>query len=96
MQIDAVGTTLTAADGSFNFMIAEGCSGIRSITAMAMITAIYVHLTQDRFWKKAHHLRLFDRLCHCRQYRTNLYGVVLVAKFINPELGCGNLPRLLG
>src|SRR5436853_6099309 len=52
LQIDAVGTTLTASDGRFNFMIAEGCSGIRSLTAMAMLTAVYVHLTQDRLWKK--------------------------------------------
>src|SRR5436309_1001062 len=52
LQIDAVGTTLNATDGRFNFMIAEGCSGIRSLTAMAMLTAIYVHVTQDRFWKK--------------------------------------------
>src|SRR6267143_4439788 len=52
LHIDAVGTTLNASDGRFNFMIAEGCSGIRSLTAMAMITAIFVNLTQDRLWKK--------------------------------------------
>ena len=41
LQIDAVGTTLNASDGRFNFMIAEGCSGIRSLIAMAMLTAIF-------------------------------------------------------
>ena len=52
LRIDAIGTTLNASDGRFNFMIAEGCSGIRSLTAMAMLTAIYVHVTQDVLWKK--------------------------------------------
>src|SRR5436190_6248473 len=52
LQIDAIGTTLNASDGKFNFMIAEGCSGIRSLIAMAMLTAIFVHVTQERLWKK--------------------------------------------
>jgi exosortase len=49
----AVGTTLHPVDDSFKgFEIAEGCSGIRSLTAMVMVTAIYVHLTQTLLWKK--------------------------------------------
>ena len=49
----AVGTTLHPVDQSFQgFEIAEGCSGIRSLTAMIMVTAIYVHLTQSVLWKK--------------------------------------------
>ena len=50
--VEAIGTTLKATDNSFDFEIAEGCSGIRSLMAMVMITAAYVHLTQNRFWKK--------------------------------------------
>jgi len=50
----AVGTTLHPVDQSFQgFEIAEGCSGIRSLTAMVMVTTIYVHLTQNKLWKKA-------------------------------------------
>ena len=54
IQLYAVGTTLRPVDKSFNgFDIAEGCSGIRSLTAMVMVTVIYVHLTQTKLWKKA-------------------------------------------
>ena len=50
----AEGTTLRPLDQSFKgFDVAEGCSGIRSLMAMVMVTAIYVHLTQTKFWKKA-------------------------------------------
>jgi len=49
----AVGTTLMPVDQSFKgFDVAEGCSGIRSLMAMVMVTAIYVHLTQTKLWKK--------------------------------------------
>ena len=88
LHIDAVGTTLTATDGRFNFMIAEGCSGIRSLTAMAMITAIYVHVTQDRLWKKI----LIFALSVVFAIVGNigrLFSVVVVAKFIDPKLAAG-------
>ena len=50
----AEGTTLRPLDQSFKgFDVAEGCSGIRSLMAMVMVTAIYVHLTQTKLWKKA-------------------------------------------
>jgi exosortase len=88
LQIDAVGTTLTATDGRFNFMIAEGCSGIRSLTAMAMITAIYVHLTQDRLWKKIV-IFAFSVIFAIVGNIGRLFGVVLVAKFIDPKLAAG-------
>ena len=88
LQIDAVGTTLTATDGRFNFMIAEGCSGIRSLTAMAMITAIYVHLTQDRLWKKIV-IFAFSVIFAIVGNIGRLFTVVLVAKFIDPKLAAG-------
>jgi len=48
-----VGTTLHPVDQSFQgFEIAEGCSGIRSLLAMIMVTTIYVHFTQTRRWKQ--------------------------------------------
>ena len=53
IHVYAVGTTLRAVDGSWGFDIAEGCSGIRSLIAMTMITAIYVHLVEKQMWKKA-------------------------------------------
>jgi exosortase len=88
LHIDAVGTTLTATDGRFNFMIAEGCSGIRSLTAMAMITAIFVHLTQDRLWKKIV-IFAFSVVFAVVGNIGRLFSVVLVAKFIDPNLAAG-------
>jgi exosortase len=88
LQIDAVGTTLTAGDGRFSFMIAEGCSGIRSLTAMAMTTAIFVHLTQDRLWKKVL-IFGFSVVFAVVGNIGRLFSVVLVAKFIDPKLAAG-------
>jgi exosortase len=88
LHIEAVGTTLTATDGRFNFVIAEGCSGIRSLTAMAMITSIYVHLTQDRVWKKVV-VFAFSVVFAIVGNIGRLFSVVLVAKFIDPKLAAG-------
>jgi exosortase len=86
--IQAVGTTLTARDGSFNFEIAEGCSGVRSLTAMSMLTAIYVHLTQDKLWKK---IVIFAASLLFAVFGNigRLFTIVLVAKFISQDLASG-------
>jgi exosortase len=88
IKINALGTTLTAGDNSFNFTIAEGCSGIRSLTAMTMLTAIYVHLTQDGLWKKALILA-FSIIFAIVGNIGRIFTVVLVAKFIDPKLAAG-------
>jgi exosortase len=88
IKIQALGTTLTAADGSFNFAIAEGCSGIRSLTAMTMITAVYVHLTQNKLWKKILIL-VFSIVFAIAGNVGRIFTVILVAKFINPQLASG-------
>jgi len=88
IHIDAVGTTLSATDNSFNFLIAEGCSGIRSLTAMAMLTAVFVHLTQDRLWKKIV-IFAFSILFAIAGNIGRIFGVVLFAKFIDPKLAAG-------
>ena len=88
IKIAAVGTTLRATDGSFNFEIAEGCSGVRSLTAMSMLTAVYVHLTQDRLWKKVVIFAaslLFSIVGNIGR----LFTIILVAKFINADLAGG-------
>lgn len=88
IAILAVGTTLTATDGSFNFEIAEGCSGIRSITAMTMLTAVYVHLTQDRLWKKG--LIFGCSLIFSIVGNTGrIFTIVLVAKYYDPKVASG-------
>lgn len=88
VKIDALGTTLAAADNSFNFQIAEGCSGIRSLTAITMITAIYVHLTQDRLWKKALILA-FSVVFAIIGNIGRVFTIILVARFIDPSLASG-------
>lgn len=88
IAILAVGTTLTATDGSFNFEIAEGCSGIRSITAMTMLTAVFVHLTQDRLWKQG--LIFGSSLLFAIIGNTGrIFTVVLVAKFYDTKFAAG-------
>jgi exosortase len=52
LAVYTIGTTINAANDSFHFQIDEGCSGIRSLMAIAMLSAIYGHLSQDRLWKK--------------------------------------------
>jgi exosortase len=52
IPIHAVGTSLQPDTNDWGFDIAEGCSGIRSLIAMIMITAVYVHLCQRSLWKK--------------------------------------------
>jgi exosortase len=88
IKIDAVGTTMTAADGSFNFEIAEGCSGIHSLIAMTMLAAVYVHLTQDRLWKKIVILT-FSIVFAIVGNIGRILTVIIVAKLINPNLAAG-------
>ena len=93
IKIQAVGTTLSAAvvsaaDKPWNFDIAEGCSGIRSLMAMTMITALYVHLTQDKLWKK---LLIF---CASAVFAIignagRIFTIVLVAKYWDPRFASG-------
>jgi exosortase len=52
VHVNSIGTVVNATDNAFHFQVDEGCSGIRSLMAIAMISAIYGHLTQDRLWKK--------------------------------------------
>lgn len=52
IHLDSVGTTLREAHGAWGFDIAEGCSGIRSLVAIIMLTAIYAHIFEPRLWKK--------------------------------------------
>ncbi len=53
MDIINSGNDIRSATNSWNFDIAEGCSGIRSLMALVMIAAIYAYFTQKAFWKKA-------------------------------------------
>ena len=88
ITVQVIGTTLTARDGSFNFEIAEGCSGVRSLSAMSMLTAVYVHLTQDRLWKK---LFIFAASLLFAIFGNvgRLFTILVFAKYISPEIAGG-------
>jgi exosortase len=88
LHVQAIGTALTARDGAFNFEIAGTCSGVRSLAAMSMLTAVYVHLTQDRLWKK---LLIFaaSLLFAVVGNVGRILAVLIVARFISPELAGG-------
>lgn len=88
IKIAALGTTLSAVDGTFNFEIAEGCSGIRSLIAMTMLAALYVHLTQKELWKK---LVIFTAALPFAIVGNigRIFTVVLFAKFIDKDIAAG-------
>lgn len=88
ITVQTVGTTLTARDNSFNFEIAEGCSGVRSLAAMSMLTAVYVHLTQDRLWKK---IFIFGASLLFAIFGNvgRLFTILVFAKYISPEIAGG-------
>ncbi len=86
--IQTVGTSITATDGSFNFEIAEGCSGIKSLIAMAMLTTVFVHLTQDRLWKKILILA-FSAVFAIIGNGGRIFTVIVVAKFYDPKFASG-------
>ncbi len=52
IHLMAIGTTLRAVDQSFNFEIAGGCSGINSLMAITLISAVFAHLSENRLWKQ--------------------------------------------
>ena len=88
VKIEMIGTTLKAMDGSFNFEIAEGCSGIRSLMAMTMLAALYVHFTQKEAWKQ---LVIFSGSIVFALIGNigRIFTVILFAKFIDPKVAGG-------
>lgn len=88
MKIEATGTTIRSLDGSFNFEIAEGCSGIHSLMAMSMLTALFVHFTQREWWKKGVIFAgsiVFAVIGNIGR----IFTVILFAKFINARIAGG-------
>jgi exosortase len=88
VKIEMMGTALRAQDGTFNFDIAEGCSGIRSLMAMTTLSALYVHFTQRGVWKKwiifAGSI-VFALIGNVGR----IFTVILVARFISPKIAGG-------
>ena len=88
MKIEATGTTIRSLDGSFNFEIAEGCSGIRSLMAMTTLTALFVHFTQREWWKKGVIFAgsvVFAVVGNIGR----IFTVIVFAKFVSPRIAGG-------
>lgn len=45
-------TISSAVEGAWGFDIAEGCSGIRSLMAMVLISVVYAYIAKLALWKK--------------------------------------------
>jgi exosortase len=88
VQVQTIGTGLRAMDGTFNFDIAEGCSGIRSLMAMTTLSALYVHFTQRETWKQwvifggSIVFALIGNI-------GRIFSVVLIARFISEPFAGG-------
>ncbi len=52
IKMISIGTSLRAVDESFQFQVIGDCSGINSLMAITLMTAVFAHLTQDSLWKK--------------------------------------------
>jgi exosortase len=91
----AVGTTVNASNNAFHFTVDEGCSGIRSLMAIAMLSALYAHFTQDRLWKK---LAIFAAAVVFALIGNagRLVSVVLVARFFGQDLAGGPYHSMSG
>lgn len=95
IHIHAVGTTLSAQDSSFHFEVAEGCSGIRSITALTMLAAVYSHLTQNELWKKTVIIAcsaVFAIIGNVGR----IFTILLVAKLFNADIAGGEYHEISG
>ena len=88
IKIAPFGTTMRAVDNSFQFEIIGGCSGINSLMAITMLTAIFVHFTQDRLWKKLVLFGLSAAFAIIGNV-ARITVIMAVAKYIDPKFAGG-------
>ncbi|HWX16254.1 MAG TPA: exosortase/archaeosortase family protein [Chthoniobacterales bacterium] len=88
LAVYTVGTSVNAANEAFHFQIDEGCSGIRSLMAIAMLSAVYGHLSQNRLWKK---LAIFAAalLFAIIGNTGRLVSIMLIARLFGQDLAGG-------
>jgi exosortase len=87
-KLNTVGTTLSEVSGAWGFDIAEGCSGIRSLMAIIMLTAIYTHIFERVWWKKALLLALSISFAIIANVG-RIFTIILIAKMGYPKLAGG-------
>lgn len=95
IHVNTIGTLVNSNDNAFHFQVDEGCSGIRSLMAIAMFSAIYGHLTQDKLWKK---LAIFAAalLFAVVGNAGRLISVFIVGRFFGQDLAGGPYHAVAG
>jgi exosortase len=88
LGVHSIGTAIYPNSGNWGFDIAEGCSGIRSLIAMIMITAVYVHVFEPKLWKKITIL-CFSVLFAIIGNAGRLFTIIVVAKLGFPKFAGG-------
>jgi exosortase len=86
IHVQIIGTTIIVDNHPFE--VAGGCSGIRSLMAMTMLAALYVHFTLKETWKQ---LVIFGGSIVFALVGNiaRLFTVVLVAKWYDPGVAGG-------
>jgi exosortase len=82
------GVKLQSPDGSIQCEVAGGCSGIRSLVAMTMLSLLYVHFSERPFWKKA---LIFAMTLPFAVIGNvfRVFSIVLVSKWFGSKAGTG-------
>ncbi len=95
ISVYSLGTTINAANEAFHFQVDEGCSGIRSLMAIAMLSALYGHFTQNRLWKK---LAIFTAAIVFALIGNagRLVSIMVVAKLFGQNLAGGPYHEISG
>jgi len=82
------GVNLLANDGSFQCQVSGGCSGVRSLMAMALLSSLYGHFTLRAPWQRV--------LIFCMALPFAVVGnigrvlsIVVVSKLFGSEIGTG-------
>src|SRR5205085_3940243 len=88
IKIYAVGTTLRPVNGDWGFDIAEGCSGIRSLIAIIMLTAVYAHIFEKELWKKVV-LLAFSIAFALIANVGRIFTIILIARAGYPQFASG-------
>lgn len=86
--VEREGVKLIASDNSFRCEVAGGCSGIRSLMAMAMLSALYGHFTLRHTWKKALLFAMSLPFAVLGNI-VRVFTIVLASKFFGEAIGTG-------
>lgn len=93
--VDRDGVKLLAKDGSFQCEVAGGCSGIRSIMAMTLLSFIYVHFNLREPWKKVLTFAMTLPFAVIGNI-VRVFTIVLASKWFGESVGTGPWHNISG